>query len=119
MWYEIFKFELKYRLNRPETYLFFVFLFAFSVFGVDFVFQGAELGLIKLNAPFVIGKTMGAITGIFMILASMIMGMPMIRDDQYQITHLFYTSPIKKSDLLLGRFLGSFLILLIIFCVSR
>lgn len=116
MWYEIFKFELKYRLKRPETYLFFVFLLAFSVFGVDFIFQGVELGQVKLNAPLVIGKTMGAITGIFMILTSMIMGMPMIRDDQYQITPLIYTNPIKKSDLLLGRFLGSFLILVVIFC---
>ena len=116
MWYEIFKFELKYRMKRPETYLFFVLLLAISVFGVDFIFQGVELGLVKKNAPIVIGKTMGAITGIFMILASMIMGMPMIRDDQYQITPLIYTNPIKKSDLLLGRFLGSFLILIIIFC---
>ncbi len=116
MWYEIFKFELKYRLKRPETYLFFVLLLAISVFGVDFIFEGVELGLVKKNAPIVIGKTMGAITGIFMILASMIMGMPIIRDDQYQITPLIYSCPIKKSDLLLGRFLGSFLILMIIFC---
>jgi ABC-2 type transport system permease protein len=116
MWYEIFKFELKYRLRRPETYLFFFFLLVFSVFGVDFILQGVEIGLVKKNAPLVIGKTMGAITGIFMILASMIMGMPMIRDDQYQITPLIYTTPIKKSDLLIGRFLGSFLILIIIFC---
>ncbi|GLR16829.1 M1 family aminopeptidase [Portibacter lacus] len=115
MWYEIFKFEIKYRFRRPETYLFFVFLMAFSIFGVDFIFQGVETGLMKMNAPIVLGKTMGAITGIFMILASMIMGMPMIRDDQYQITPLIYTCPIKKKDLLLGRFLGSFLILLLIF----
>ncbi|MBT8218562.1 MAG: peptidase M1, partial [Bacteroidia bacterium] len=115
MWYEIFKFELKYRARRPETYLFFVLLFAFSIFGVDFIFQGVELGLVKNNAPIVIGKTMGAISGVFMILVSMIMGMPMIRDDQYQITHLVYTNPIRKFDLLLGRFLGSFLVLIIIF----
>ena len=115
MWYEIFKFELTYRSKRPETYLFFIFLLAFSVFGVDFIFQGVALGMVKLNAPIVIGKTMGVITGFFMILASMIMGMPMIRDDRYQITHLFYTNPITKSDLLIGRFLGSLLILILIF----
>ena len=116
MWYEIFKFEVKYRLRRAETYLFFFFLLAFSVFGIDFVMQGVELGLVKKNAPIVIGKTMAAITGIFMILTSMIMGMPMIRDDQYQITPLIYSCPIRKSDLLLGRFLGSFLILMTTFC---
>ena len=43
MWYEIFKFELKYRVKRPETYIFFGFLLLFSIFGVDFIFQGVEL----------------------------------------------------------------------------
>ena len=46
MWYEIFKFELKYRVKRPETYVFFAFLFLFSIVGVDFIFQGVEIGLI-------------------------------------------------------------------------
>ena len=63
MWYEIFKFELKYRAKRPETYVFFVFLFLFSTVGVDFIFQGVEIGLMKKNSPLIIAKTMGAITG--------------------------------------------------------
>jgi len=113
---EVFKFELKYRLRRPETYLFFFCLLAFSTIGVDFVMQGIELGGIKKNAPLVIAKTMGAITGIFMILASMIMGMPILRDDHYDITELFHTTPVNKFDFLSGRFLGSLLILILVFC---
>ncbi|AZJ37051.1 M1 family aminopeptidase [Tenacibaculum singaporense] len=115
MWYEIFKFELKYRAKRPETYVFFVFLFLFSIVGVDFVFQGVEIGLMKKNSPLIVAKTMGAITGIFMIMASMIMGVPVLRDYQYNIEALLFTNPIKKRDYLLGRFLGSFTVLLIIF----
>ncbi|WP_422104178.1 M1 family aminopeptidase [Winogradskyella sp.] len=115
MWYEIFKFELKYRLKRPETYVFFGFLFLFSIVGVDFIFQGVELGLMKRNAPLVIAKTMGAITGIFMIMVSMIMGVPVLRDYQYDIEALLFVNPITKRDYLLGRFLGSFTILLFIF----
>lgn len=115
MWYEIFKFELSYRLKRPETYVFFVFLLLFSVFGIDFVFQGAELGLTKRNAPFVVAKTMGAISGIFMILTSMIMGVPILRDFQYNMEALLFVNPLKKQDYLLGRFLGSFAVLLFIF----
>ncbi len=80
MWYEVFKFELKYRLKRVETYLFFVFLLLFSIVGVDFIFQGVYLGLVKKNSPLVIAKTMGAITGLFMILASQIMGVSVLRD---------------------------------------
>lgn len=115
MCYEIFKFELRYRLKRIDTYVFFLFLFLFSMWGVDFVFEGIDLGPVKKNAPLVIAKTMGVITGIFMMLASMIMGVPVLRDFQYGMAALLFVNPIKKRDYLLGRFLGSFTILLFVF----
>ncbi len=115
MWYSIFKFELQYRIKRPDTYVFFIFLFLFSIVGVDFIFQGTTLGGVQLNSPLVIAKTMGAITGIFMILASMIMGVSVLRDFEYQMESLVFVNPIKKRDYLLGRFLGSFAVLLFIF----
>jgi len=115
MWYSIFKFELQYRIKRPDTYVFFLFLFLFSLVGVDFIFQGADLGLMKKNSPIVIAKTMGAITGIFMILASMIMGVSVLRDFEYNIESLMFSNPIHKKDYLAGRFLGSFTVLLFAF----
>jgi len=72
MWYEFFRFEINYRSKRPETYLFFLFLFLFSLFGVEFVFQGTDLGLVKKNSALVIAKSIAAITGLSMIIASMI-----------------------------------------------
>ncbi len=115
MWYELFKFELRYRAKRAETYVFFIFLFLFSVFGTDFIFQGVELGKVKQNAPLVIAKTMGAISGIFMIMASFIMGVPVLRDYRYQIESLIFINPIKKRDYLIGKFLGSMVVLLFVF----
>jgi len=115
MWYTIFKFEIQYRIKRPDTYVFFLFLFLFSIVGVDFIFQGSEMGLMKKNSPIVIAKTMGAITGIFMILASMIMGVSVLRDFEYNIESLLFSAPINKKDYLLGRFLGSFAVLLFAF----
>ena len=112
---EFFTFEIKYRLKRPETYFFFMLLFLFSAVGVEFIFQGIELGLVKKNSPIVIAKSMGAITGLSMIMASMIMGVPILRDFQYDVTSLIYANPISKKDYLLGRFLGSFVVLLFIF----
>ncbi|MFD2567650.1 ABC transporter permease/M1 family aminopeptidase [Pseudotenacibaculum haliotis] len=70
----------------------------------------------KKNAPLVIAKTMGAITGLFMIMVSMIMGVPVLRDYQYDTEALLFINPITKRDYLLGRFLGSFAILIFIFC---
>ncbi|EDP70877.1 hypothetical protein FBALC1_08958 [Flavobacteriales bacterium ALC-1] len=115
MWYNIFKFELQYRIKRPDTYVFFLFLFLFSIVGVDFIFQGTDLGLMKKNSPLVIAKSMGAITGLFMILASMIMGVSVLRDFEYNIESLMFSTPIHKKDYLLGRFLGSFTVLLFVF----
>jgi len=115
MLYEFFIFEIKYRLKRPETYFFFLLLFLFSVVGVEFIFQGIDLGLVKKNSPLVIAKAMGAITGLSMIIASMIMGVSVLRDFQYDVTSLIYVNPISKKNYLLGRFLGSFAVLLFIF----
>lgn len=115
MLYEFFIFEIKYRLQRPETYFFFLLLFLFSLVGVEFVFQGIDLGLVKKNSPLVIAKSMGAITGLSMVIASMIMGVPVLRDFQYDVTSLIYISPISKKDYLLGRFLGSIVVMLFIF----
>lgn len=115
MLYEFFIFEVKYRLKRPETYLFFLLLFLFSAVGVEFIFQGIDLGLVKKNSPLVIAKSMGAITGLSMIIASMVMGVPVLRDFQYDVTSLIYVNPISKKNYLLGRFLGSFVVLLFIF----
>ncbi|QCX01771.1 peptidase M1 [Aggregatimonas sangjinii] len=115
MCYEIFKFELRYRLKRLDTYVFFLFLLLFSMVGVDFVFEGIDFGPVKRNAPLVIAKTMGVITGIFMMLASMIMGTSVLRDFEYRMEAILFINPIKKRDYLLGRFLGSFVILLLIF----
>lgn len=115
MWYQIFKFEIQYRIKRPDTYVFFLFLFLFSIVGVDFIFQGSDMGLMKVNSPIVIAKTMGAITGIFMILASMIMGVSVLRDFEYNIESLLFSTPIHKRDYLLGRFLGAFTVLLFAF----
>jgi len=115
MWYDIFKFEIKYRAKRLDTYIFFIFIFLFSLVGVDFIYNGIDLGLVKLNAPIIIAKTMGALTGITMMIASLIMGVPILRDFEYNIESLMFVNPIKKRDYLLGRFLGSFVVLLIIY----
>ncbi len=115
MWYELFKFEIKYRIRRADTYVFFAFILLFSLVGVDFVFQGVDLGGVKKNAPLVIAKSMGAITGILMIITSLVMGVPVLRDFQYNIESILYTNPISKRDYLVGRYLGSLTILLVLF----
>ena len=115
MWYEICKFEIHYRLRRWDTYLFFLFLLIFSLFGVEFVFEGIDLGMVKKNSPLVNAQTKGAITGLSMLFVSIIMGVPILRDFQYKIAPLIYVNPISKKDYLVGRYLGAMVVLLFIF----
>lgn len=115
MWYNIFKFEIQYRIKRPETYIFFVFVFLFSLAGVDFVFQGIDLGSVKTKAPIVIAKAMAAVTAILMMVTSLIMGVSVLRDYEYNMESLLFVNAIKKRDYLLGRFSGSFATLLFVF----
>ena len=52
MW-EIFKFELQYRMKRPATYLYFLimFLMAFLAITTDVIQVGGGAGQVKENAP--------------------------------------------------------------------
>ncbi len=115
MWYSVFKFELWYRSKRIETYLFFIIILLCSLVAVDFIYGGVDLGKIQPNAPVVIAKTMALVTGVSMVLVSMIMGVPVLRDFQYAVQPLIFVNPIKKWHYLLGRFAGSFVLVLFLF----
>ncbi|MEE9363170.1 MAG: M1 family aminopeptidase [Cellulophaga sp.] len=114
MWYEIFRFEIKYRAKRLDTYIYFAIVFLSSLVAVDFFLQGSPYTM-KENAPYIIAKTMTILSAFFMMLVSMIMGVSILRDFNYKMESLLFVNPIKKRDYLLGRFLGSFVVLLFIF----
>ncbi|WP_269235570.1 ABC transporter permease/M1 family aminopeptidase [Flavobacterium flavigenum] len=73
------------------------------------------MGSVKTNAPIVIAKAMAAVTAILMMVTSLIMGVSVLRDYQYNIESLLFVNPIQKRDYLLGRFLGSLAVLLFVF----
>jgi ABC-2 type transport system permease protein len=114
MFYEIFKFEVIYRAKRTETYLYFFILLGCSLVAVDFVFQGTGEA-IKPDAPYIIAFTMAVTSAIFTMVASMIMGVSILRDFDHRMESLMFVNPISKSGYLLGRFLGSFIVLLFVF----
>ncbi|MFK7934216.1 MAG: ABC transporter permease, partial [Saprospiraceae bacterium] len=117
MW-EIFKFELQYRSKRPATYLYFfiMFLLAFCAITTDVVQVGGSSGQVKVNAPTTIATfyiILSAIPGL--LLASAIMGVPVLRDFQHHTASMIFTTPIKKWQYLGGRFLGSLFVTLFVF----
>ena len=113
---EIIKFEWTYRRGRPATYIYFglLFLIAFLSRATDVV-QLSTGGQLKqnasLNTAFFLVSIM-LVVGTFVI--SAVMGVAVVRDAENNTESLFFTTPIKKADYLFGRFIGSFLILILV-----
>lgn len=117
MFLEIFKFEVRYRLKRPATYIYFAILFFLCFFSVttDTITIGRGSGQVMENAPVVIANMMVILSAFMMMVTSAVMGVPVIRDFEHQTESIMFVNPIKKRDYLFGRFFGSFVILVFIF----
>ncbi|WP_438423548.1 ABC transporter permease/M1 family aminopeptidase [Aquimarina macrocephali] len=115
MWYEILKFEIKYRTKRPDTYIYFAIVFLFSIVAAD-VLMDRNSGALGTNSPQDIARIMAIVSAFFTMITSMIMGVAALRDFDHNMESLMFINPIKKRDYLIGRFIGSFIILLFIFC---
>lgn len=117
MFFEIFKFELKYRWKRPATYIYFaiLFLLCFLAVTTDVVTIGGGVGQVKQNAPTVIARMMLIMSAFFMMITSAIMGVAVLRDFDHNTESMIFINPIKKRDYLLGRFAGSFVVLVFVF----
>jgi hypothetical protein len=113
MFWKIFKFEIGYRFRRPATWAYFgvIFLFAF-VSGIYGNSPASEK--VYVNSSYAIGQFIIVMSIFEMLIASAIMGVPVYRDIEYQTKDYFFTYPIHERSYLLGRFLGSFVILLFV-----
>jgi len=111
-------FELYYRSKRSATYIYFGILFLLAYLGTAFemVNIGGPGGQVKLNAPTSIASVMVLLTAIpGFFISSAIMGVPVLRDYQYRMNEMIFAGPINKVNYVLGRFVGSLLILIGIF----
>jgi len=125
MFLPIFLFELKYRLRRPATWIYFGLLAlmaglltaaAGGAFGAGTnVSLGGDAGRVHINSPHSIAGTLGILSALGMLITSAIMGNPVYRDFEHRTHSLFYTTPISKLGYLGGRFWGSFVICVLVF----
>ncbi|TGE16985.1 ABC transporter permease/M1 family aminopeptidase [Hymenobacter elongatus] len=118
MFLEIFLFEIRYRLKRPATYIYFALLAAIAfllmlavggVFGVR-VSIGGGGGRVLANSPFQITAILMVLSLFGSFITSSMMGTPVYRDFEHRTHSLYYTTPISKLGYLGGRFLGSFVV---------
>ena len=86
MFRQIFLFEIKYRLKRPATYIYF---FIFFLLGLIAVGTGSSPASEKVfhNSPWVLGEANTTFSMFMLIVCSAIMGVPLYRD----IEHLLHS----------------------------
>ncbi|MEJ0057726.1 MAG: hypothetical protein WDN75_20015 [Bacteroidota bacterium] len=115
---EVFLFELVYRKERIVTYLYFVLIFLTGFLAVTSPvvrISGME-GEAKANAPYLISWSILSISLLFTMITSAVMGVAIVRDFDFNMEAILYTTSINKKQYLGGRFLGAFLILVLINC---
>jgi len=114
---EIIKFEWAYRKGRPATWIYFVLILILPIILVStdaiMIVGGGEQT--KENAPQAIAFMEIAFSYLFMMITSAVMGVAVLRDFEFNTEALMFSAPIKKFDYLFGRFIGSFLVLILIF----
>lgn len=113
MFWQIFLFELKYRIKRPATWLYFLIFFLFGFLSVA---TGSTSATEKVmhNAPWAMANGNVVFSMFAMLVCSAIMGVPLYRDIEHHTRYYLYSYPITKGGYFWGRFWGSFIFILII-----
>ena len=110
MFSAISRFELKYHLKQPLFYILTLmfFIITFAAVSSDAVQIGGAVGNIHRNAPFVIMQFLLVMSVFGVLTTTAFVANAVHRDFELGTDALFFSSPIKKWQYLLGRFLGSF-----------
>ena len=113
MFLQIFLFELRYRAKRPATYLYF---FLFFLIGFLSMATGSTPASEKVfhNAPWVMASANITFSMLMMLVCSAVMGVPLYRDIEHQTRQYLFSYPITKFGYFWGRFIGSFVVVLVI-----
>lgn len=113
MFFQIFLFEIKYRLRRPAFYIYFFLLLLISLLLVghgDIGEQEKEF----INAPAMLALLSSSFSLFLMLVSSSIMGVPLYRDIEHNTKEYYLSYPITKAGYFWGRYLGSFFFVLLI-----
>src|SRR5215831_2314388 len=123
MVFTILSFEVRQRLRRISTYVYFLVFVGLGCFfaalaggaisnsSVDF---GAG-GKVLVNSPYALQVIISYVTFFGLVITAAIAGQATYQDVHTNSTAFFYTAPISKFDYLAGRYLGALTIQIAIF----
>jgi hypothetical protein len=116
MFLHFFWFEIKYRLRRVSTYVYFAIWFFMTFFAVTATnFGPIGAGRVFTNGPFALAAYCTQLTAFGAIVISALFGPSILRDFQQNTYQLVFTKPISKFAYLGGRWAGSLVISLLTF----
>ncbi|MBL0743887.1 M1 family aminopeptidase [Chryseolinea lacunae] len=113
MFWKIFLFEIRYRMKRPATWAYFGIIFVLACL-LGYFGSSPASEKAYVNSSTALGEMTLVLSLFEVFLASAVMGVPVYRDIEYRTKDYFFTYPIGEKSYLMGRFWGSFLILLLI-----
>lgn len=108
MFRHVLGFELRQQFSNPVFWVV-AGIFALLAFGAtssDAVQVGGAVGNVLRNSPYVIVQIFGAFSSLSMLLIVIFIGGAALRDFDNRTAELFFTTPMRKRDYLLGRFGG-------------
>lgn len=113
-------FELRYHVRRPVNYVFMavMFFFGFLFAATDAVRIGGVSGAVHVNAPYVVNTAVMVLTLVGMVVTSAIAGTAILRDFEFKVHELLFTTRLRKSSFVFGRFLGAWLVTVIVLACS-
>ena len=108
---KILAFERRLILRSP---LFWIVALVFGAIGFAMVASenvsfGGGIGNTHRNAPMVVIGLLGALSQLSLLLVTIFIAGAALRDFEQNTAELFFTTPLRKRDYLLGRFGGGFL----------
>ena len=117
MFSKILNFELKYRITRPATWAYWFVLALLS--GLIAIFANIGMGggtseKVFLNGPAGVTIFITVMCIFVVLVATAVMGVPVYRDIEHKTQNYYFSYPITEKGYLMGRFFGSFLMLLFI-----
>ncbi|MDO6432670.1 hypothetical protein Q4E93_18840 [Flavitalea sp. BT771] len=113
MFSEIFRFEIKYRLRKLDTWLFFLFFFLAITIGFA-LSPPAGIRNVFVNSPAIVADIFTGCTTVMMLVSGVIMSGSLYRDIEFNVYESYLTLPVSRNGYFWGRFLGSFLFVVII-----
>lgn len=114
MFLSLLKFELQYRIKRPATWAYFGILLVFGWLIAANGGNGSGSEKAFANSAYEVTSFLILISIFATLIASAIMGVPVYRDIEHGVKNYYFSYPVSERSYLLGRYVGSFLVLMLV-----